>query len=171
MTSQPAKIEFYFKNCRQTGCLQPIIDVKLSLDDKQQWLVCIIDSGADLCTFPHSIFLNFSGEDISSFKSVQEVQREWVSLDKNNHAEMQKFLNRLIENKWTVPISIQCACNANTPAYLYPITIEIDHFKELVPVLWIQKDVSPLLGRTGIFNRFDEVIFDMKNKKGYFVRK
>ena len=109
--------------------LKPVIKVKFS-ERENQLISCLLDSGADVSTFPASIGraigINFDDED-----PIENAPKQ--------------ISGKIGFKCWEVPKTISFPWQEET------ITL---------PIIWVDSnDVDPVLGRKGFFDKFEEVAF------------
>ncbi|MDO8634594.1 MAG: hypothetical protein Q7K34_04855 [archaeon] len=168
------KIEFAFKSFIPKQVPIPLSWVKFKNGNRQVNLLCVVDSGADFCTVPMPIGIMELGIDFNKNRAPYELVQEWHNLDKSDKAKLEEFINKIIEKKLIIPMEIGCACGKGTTSYLFAVEIEIGEFKKTVLVNWIDSTnvsgLSALLGRVGVFDQMDAVVFNTKEGKGFFEK-
>jgi len=149
----------------------PTITIRLANADKITSVQCVIDSGADYCTFPIATGMMLG----INFNKVapKEVRQQWGVINKMSSERFNELIEDAIKNKYVIPTCFRCACGTDTEAFYYPITIEIEKkFREEVLAVWNTKNTPALLGRFGAFNKIKKITFkkgetlilDFKNK-------
>ena len=154
------EIEIPFKSFKPKSFPVPVVTPVFSVDGQRIQIPCIIDSGADFCTIPISIGRGL-GIDFTKI-APNEIRKKWADLDGGNLEQTAILIKEIIERRLVVPTTYGCACGQITEAYYYPATIEINDFKKEILILWTPRDISPLFGRTYLFDSIQEITF----KKG-----
>lgn len=160
-------INFTFKSSGNS-IPRPYVNVKFKNEDREDSIACIVDSGADFSTLPMQFGAYMLGINFTGKIAPAEIKLEWQKLDQSDNKKLSKFIEKITEKKFSVPIDIGYACGKGASGFLYPIEVEINSFKQIVPIFWINADVIPLIGRVGIFDQAKEVVFNAKENKGYF---
>jgi len=134
-------IEFgYSELPGKKGTLRPIAAIYLVNGKRRILKTCIIDTGADMCTFPLS-FLQLLGINAKKVKKTAKQEDMICACGKKPHAK----------------------------GYFYPISICLDGLMNCkksecvkncknqikVNAFWIEANCDPLLGRDGILNNFN----------------
>lgn len=162
------KIDFYFKSHRPKHVPIPIANAKFKHQNNESLIPCLIDSGADFCTVPIEIGKFMLNIDFENKLAPYEIRREWQDIDKSDSKKFNGLVEKIIENQYAIPNSIECACGKGSSGYYCPVQIEIGVFKKQVLVFWINSNVIPLIGRIGVFDQMKKVVFDTKKQKGQF---
>ena len=127
--------EFPFTKVRNS--LYPYIEVDLKyVDDKksEELMMCLLDSGADNCVFPKDIGERL-GVDFSELDPIDQPVRGIAGEIKD------------------------------VKMYKSPLTIEFLGTTILTEVIWIdKKDINPVIGRKGFFDKFDVYYKQSPNK-------
>lgn len=165
------RIEFEFKPIIPNSLAAPVILTIPHYKEKRgRNLLCIVDSGADITTIPMYIGIemgiNFSNTSIEMYEPWLEI------LEKINGGidyDYSSFLKTLYDKNLCIPVTFNCACGKTTSSLLFPIEIEMGNQKFFTMVNWAKNDGPALLGRFGIFDKFKEVVFNKRERKGHFV--
>lgn len=163
-------VEFSFKSYpKPIDMPRPVIKATFTFNGKKDDLVCIIDSGADFTVIPKWMGEIMFGIDFKKSLASEEIIREYVSLEKK---DILMFIDKMLKNNpKAIPSPTECACGKVTNGFLFPIFIKLGDNQEIpIMVQWTEaKDISPLLGRIGIFNHFSSVTFNKKQSNGQFL--
>jgi hypothetical protein len=105
-------------------------------------VVCIIDSGADNCTFP------------LAFAQILRIPAD----------ELRK-----------APCQTTCACGKTAVNHKVSVEVEIGNYSIPLDAVFVPKrkdgeEITPLLGREGIFDKFD-ILFEKGQRKIIFSKK
>lgn len=141
-------IEFLYKNYPSPleRILRPVAEIGIKYRSNKDRIACIIDSGADNCTFPLGFAIGL------------QIPKE----------ELEKK-----------PIPTGCACGKTIIHYHVPIEVEIGSYTIPIIASFVpsvkdnegeSKNIPALLGRQGIFDKFD-IIFKEKEGKIIFTPK
>lgn len=122
----------------------PIIEVNLKNNAANSRVRCVVDSGADFCTFPMAIGQLELQIDFTKVAG-NEMNNQWDSVNKSNQEEVQNFMKELSNRKIVMKINTVCACENNTPCYLYPVEMEIGGKSIITPIIWTPKNIPALL--------------------------
>ncbi|MFH1895345.1 MAG: hypothetical protein ABIJ74_02045 [archaeon] len=162
------KIEFSFRPLTPKTLHRPCIAVKFRNNNREDKLLCIVDSGADFTTIP--IQAGFMlGINFNKSLAPEKIIEEWRNLNQSDNKQLNDFIKKITEKKFAVPINIGCACGKGTNGFLYSVEVEIGNHKKNLPIFWINADINPLLGRTGFFDKAKEVVFNARQNKGHFL--
>lgn len=163
------KIKFQFKAHKPGDLPLPLANANFRHGNMEYGIPCLVDSGADFCTIPAKIGRLMLGIDFEKKIAPYEIKREWLDIDKTDDKKLSGLIEKIILKKVAIPISIGCACGKGAGGFLYPVQIEIGDFKKDLLVFWIEaEDIVPLIGRLGVFDRADAVVFKRKENYGYF---
>lgn len=163
------EILFGFKSS-DNSAPRPYLQAKFKYKDRYDLFYCLIDSGADFCTIPIA-FAQSLGIDFTKKLASHEIKEEFGHFDFSDTKKYDSFVHKLIEDDVTIPGKIGCACGQGGTGFYHPVQIEIGEFKKEIIVFWINADVVPLIGRQGVLDNMDEVVFKHKEGKGFFRNK
>lgn len=99
----------------------------------------------------------------------KEIIEEWQNLNQSDRNKLNDFIKKISEKRFAIPVNIGCACGKGTNGFLYSAEVEIGNHKKNIPIFWIYAEINPLLGRTGVFDKAKEVVFNAKSNKGHFT--
>jgi len=171
-TLKAIKIPFTFKPFNQLNIL-PKSEAFFKVGETQVRFMCLVDSGADFCTLPFPLARESFNIDLKDKIAPNELRKEYKEMDKSNKKELNNFIKRFLRKDCSLPIEIVCACGNTTIGYLYPAEIQIGKFENKIPLLFLgnERKGIVLIGRFGVFDYFDEVVFKAKTDLGYFIKK